>query len=237
MLTESLHWIGQVTHEPGFGWIEIVKNSGNEGKVIMAILALMSCWSLGVIVDRWLVFRAARSESRALAPAVALRLGEGRLGDVIGMCHQSKKSHLARVILAALKEMESYPNLAQVPAKALRASKRASGRAIALTHAELKRGIGSLATIGSTAPFVGLLGTVIGIVNAFKSMSSTQTAGLSVVAGGISEALVATAMGLFVALPAVWMFNTLNSKLDRLTVEMHNSASELADYLLKQADR
>ncbi len=237
MLTQSLYWIGQVVEAPGFGWIEIIKNSGSEGRAILIVLALMSCWSLGVIIDRWLAFRAARSESRALAPGVALCLQEGKLGDVVRICEQNKKSHLARVILAAVKEMQPYPVLAQVPGKAIRASKRASGRAIALTHAEMKRGVSSLATIGSTAPFVGLLGTVIGIVNAFKSMSSTQTAGLSVVAGGISEALVATAMGLFVALPAVWMFNSLNSKLGRLVVEMQNSASELADYLLKQTDR
>ena len=159
------------------------------------------------------------------------------MAEVIKICKESRKSHLARVVLASLREVESYAALSEVPAKAIRSSKRAATRAIALTQAELRRGISSLATIGSTAPFVGLLGTVIGIVNAFQGMSVAQTTGLSTVAKGISEALAATAMGLFVALPAVWMFNYLNSKLETFTVEMDNSAAELTDYFTKRADR
>src|SRR5207237_14717 len=82
----------------------------------------------------------------------------------------------------------------------------------AIVHAELKRGLSSLATIGSTAPFVGLLGTVIGILTAFKKINETKAAGLASVAGGISEALVTTAVGLFVAIPAVMMFNYCTCK-------------------------
>jgi biopolymer transport protein ExbB/biopolymer transport protein TolQ len=151
----------------------------------------MSCWSLGVIIDRWLAFRSARAQSRVLAPLVAVCLQDGNLGEVIKICSESRRSHLARVVLATLKEIESYAGLAQVPAKAIRSSKRAAIRAISMTLAELKRGISSLATIGSTAPFVSLLGTVIGIVNAFQGMSVAQTTGLSTVAKGISEALAA----------------------------------------------
>ena len=237
MLTQSICLFGQSLGGPSFGWLNIVKNSGVEAKVILAVLALMSCWSLGVIIDRWLAFRSARAQSRVLAPLVAACLQDGNMAEVIKICKESRKSHLARVVLASLREIESYAGLSEVPAKAIRSSKRAATRAIALTQAELKRGISSLATIGSTAPFVGLLGTVIGIVNAFQGMSVAQTTGLSTVAKGISEALAATAMGLFVALPAVWMFNSLNSKLERFSVEMDNSAAELSDYFTKQADQ
>jgi biopolymer transport protein ExbB len=235
MLRQALNLAGQSLGEPSFGWVNIVKSSGTEAQVVLAVLALMSCWSLGVIIDRWLAFRAARAQSRILAPLVAAGLQDGRMAEVIKICQESRRSHLARVLLASLKEVQPYAGSSQVPAKAIRSSKRAAARAIALTQAELKRGISSLATIGSTAPFVGLLGTVIGIVNAFQGMSAAQATGLSTVAKGISEALAATAMGLFVALPAVWMFNYLNSKLEAFTVEMDNSAAELSDYFTKQA--
>ena len=237
MSTQSICLVGQSLGEPSFGWVNIVGNSGIEAKVVLAVLALMSCWSLGVIIDRWLAFRSARAQSHVLAPLVTACLQDGNLGEVMRICQESRKSHLARIILASLKEVQPYAGLSSVPAKAIRSSKRAAVRATALTCAELKRGISSLATIGSTAPFVGLLGTVIGIVNAFQGMSVAQTTGLSTVARGISEALAATAMGLFVALPAVWMFNYLNSKLETFTVEMDNSAAELNDYFTKRAER
>ena len=113
------------------------------------------------------------------------------------------------------------------------ASTRALERAEAIVHAELKRGISGLATIGSTGPFVGLFGTVVGIINAFKGISSEKSTGLGAVAGGISEALVTTAVGLFVALPAVWAYNYFSGRVEAFDVEMGNSSSELIDYFLK----
>jgi biopolymer transport protein ExbB len=101
----------------------------------------------------------------------------------------------------------------------------------------LKRGVSSLATIGSTAPFVGLFGTVVGIINAFKNMAAEKSTGIGAVAGGISEALVTTAVGLFVAIPAVWMFNYFTTKVEAFDVEMGNSSSELIDYFLKRSQR
>ncbi len=98
----------------------------------------------------------------------------------------------------------------------------------------MKRGLGGLATIGSTAPFVGLFGTVVGILNAFKEISTQKATGLGAVAGGISEALVTTAIGLFVAIPAVMMFNYFTNKVEAFDVEMDNSSSELIDYFLKR---
>src|SRR6266849_6502838 len=105
----------------------------------------------------------------------------------------------------------------------------------AIVHAELKRGLGGLATIGSTAPFVGLFGTVMGILNAFKGISEQKATGLGAVAGGIAEALVTTAIGLLVAIPAVMMFNYLTGRVEAFDVEMDNSSSELVDYFLKRS--
>ena len=116
----------------------------------------------------------------------------------------------------------------------IEAAKRGLERSIAIVHAEMKRGLSGLATIGSTAPFVGLIGTVVGIINAFKGISSQKATGLSAVAGGISEALVTTAIGLFVAIPAVMAFNYFSNKVEAFDVEMDNSSSELVDYFLKR---
>ena len=101
----------------------------------------------------------------------------------------------------------------------------------------MKRGLGGLATIGSTAPFIGLFGTVVGILNAFQQIATQKTSGIGAVAGGISEALVTTAIGLFVAIPAVWMFNVFTGRIEAFDVEMGNSSSELIDYFLKRSQR
>jgi biopolymer transport protein ExbB/biopolymer transport protein TolQ len=123
-----------------------------------------------------------------------------------------------------------------IPGETIEASKRALERTEAIVHAELKRGLGGLATIGSTAPFVGLFGTVMGILNAFKGISEQKATGLGAVAGGISEALVTTAFGLLVAIPAVMMFNYLTGRVEAFDVEMDNSSSELIDYFLKRRE-
>ena len=108
---------------------------------------------------------------------------------------------------------------------------RATQRAI--KTAEFKRGLSGLATIGSTAPFVGLFGTVFGIINAFSAMGDAGQAGIGAVASGISEALFTTALGLLVAVPAVWLFKYFTGIVDGFIVEMDNSASELVDYFIK----
>src|SRR5450432_850464 len=108
----------------------------------------------------------------------------------------------------------------EIPGEDIEASRRALERAEAIVHAELKRGVSSLATIGSTGPFVGLFGTVFGIMNAFRSISASKSTGIGAVAGGISEALVTTAFGLFVAIPAVWVFNYFSNRIEAFDVEM-----------------
>jgi biopolymer transport protein ExbB/biopolymer transport protein TolQ len=123
---------------------------------------------------------------------------------------------------------------AEVPVDKIEASKRALERAEAIVHAELERGLSGLATIGSTAPFVGLLGTVIGIIDAFRAIQAEGGSHIGAVSGGISEALVTTALGLFVAIPAVMMFNYFTTKIKAFDVEMDNSSSELIDYLLRR---
>ncbi len=112
--------------------------------------------------------------------------------------------------------------------------RRAIQRAAALTANDLKKGVASLATIGATAPFVGLLGTVVGIITAFQGIAATGSGGLGAVSAGISEALVETALGLVVAIPAVWFYNYLTGRIEYFNVEMDNSSSELVDYFIKK---
>jgi biopolymer transport protein ExbB/biopolymer transport protein TolQ len=215
--------------------LEMWEHMGWPARSVAIILLVMSAWSIGVMLDRWLAFSAARKQSRQFAPLVAGALREGKLDEAIRVAERSKKSHLAKVVTAGLHEFRAHERLEQIPGDKIEASRRALERAAAITHTELERGLSGLATIGSTAPFVGLLGTVIGIIDAFAEIQGKQTTGVSAVAGGISEALVTTALGLTVAIPAVMMFNYFTSKIRAFDVEMDNSSSELVDYFLKRS--
>jgi biopolymer transport protein ExbB len=207
------------------------------GKGIVSVLFIMSAWSIGVMIDRVLAFNAARKQSRQFAPAVAGALREGKLEEAIKIADKYRKSHLAKVVVAGLQEFNAHQASSEISGDEIEASKRALDRSEAIVHAELKRGISSLATIGSTAPFVGLLGTVIGLINAFRGIATEKSAGLGAVSAGISEALLTTAVGLFVAIPAVWMYNFFTARLEAFDVEMGNSSSELIDYFLKRTQR
>ena len=210
---------------------------GGLAKCVVFLLFIMSAYSIGVMIDRLMAFSAARKQSRQFAPAVAGALREGKLDEAVKIADRFKKSHLAKVVVAGLQEFQAHQISSEIPGEEIEASKRALERAEAIVHAELKRGVSALATIGSTAPFVGLFGTVVGIINAFKGIAAEKSTGLGAVAGGISEALVTTAIGLFVAIPAVWMYNFFTNKIESFDVEMGNSSSELIDYFLKRSQR
>jgi len=226
-------WIFQ---EDTMQWdpISMWKSMGWLARIVVLILFVMSGWSIGVMIDRWMAFSAARKQSRAFAPQVAGALKNGNIEEAIKIAERNKKSHLAKVVVAGLQEFRAHGESSDIPGETIEASKRALERAEAIVHAELKRGLGGLATIGSTAPFVGLFGTVVGILNAFRGIATSKATGLGAVAGGIAEALVTTAVGLFVAIPAVMMFNYLTGRVEAFDVEMDNSSSELVDYFLKR---
>ena len=143
-------------------------------RAVVVVMFIMSAWSIGVMIDRFLAFKAAKEQSRAFAPKVAGALREGKLDEAIKIADQFKKSHLAKVVVAGLQEFRAHQMSNDISGEQIEASKRALERAEAIVGAELKRGISSLATIGSTGPFVGLFGTVIGIINAFKGIASSK---------------------------------------------------------------
>jgi biopolymer transport protein ExbB len=212
---------------------------GGVAKGVAFILFFMSFWSVGVAVERIYTFTQARKQSKMYAPQVAKHLKEGRLKDAIAVSQskQYRYSHLAKVVLAGLQEYQFQQETggSQLSREDLLDTvRRAIQRATALTANDLKKGVSSLATIGSTAPFVGLLGTVVGVISAFQGIAATGSGGIGSVSAGISEALVETALGLVVAIPAVWFYNYLTGRIEYFNVEMDNSSSELVDYFIKK---
>ncbi|MDI9612739.1 MAG: MotA/TolQ/ExbB proton channel family protein [Acidobacteriota bacterium] len=214
--------------------VELWNQMGGIARGVVIILAIMSAWSFAVMIERWLTYRQARKQSRMFTPAVAEVLKDGKIEEAIALGEQYNKSHLAKVLVSGLQELKPYGKGKEIPGETLDGSRRALDRATAICIEDLKRGLSGLATIGATAPFVGLFGTTIGIINAFQGMKTEETAGIAAVAGGIAEALVTTAFGLFVAVPAVWAFNIFTNRIETFTVEMDNSSSELIDFFLKK---
>ena len=205
------------------------------GVGVIVVLIIQSVYMIAVGIERWLTYNKAKQQSRQYAPKVAQALKNSNIDEAISISDRHKDSHLAMVVSSGLKEFAAHQGNSDISADEMEASKRSLERAIAVKTAELKRGLSGLATVGSTAPFVGLFGTVVGIIGAFEKISKSEgSAGIGVVGGAIAEALIATAFGILVAVPAVWLFNYFTNKVTSFGVEMENSASELVDYFIRQ---
>ena len=220
--------------------LELIEQMGLMVRLIMVLLIFMSMWSMGVFFERLYTFTQAGKQSKMFAPQAAKHLKDGRLKDAIAISQSKsyKYSHLGKVVLAGLQEYQFQKDSGTQLERddVVDSVRRAIQRASALTAADLKKGMGSLATIGATAVFVGLLATTLGVINAFQGIAATGSGGLGAVSAGISEALVGTAVGLFVAIPAVWFYNYLTGRIEFFNVEMDNSSSELVDYFIKMSD-
>ena len=204
-------------------------------KGVVILLILLSVWSLYITVERWLVFRKAQKQSLAFAKLATEHLKHDRPEAVIAAANKYPGSHLARVVSAGLQSFQYEVGTSPLSElEVVEAASRAVERSTLLTVSDFKKGVGSLATIATTAPFIGLFGTVIGIINAFRGMAMTGSGGIGAVSAGIAEALVTTALGLAVAIPAAWMFNVFTNRIERLQVEMSNSSSELLDFFMKK---
>jgi biopolymer transport protein ExbB len=219
--------------------VEMFEQMGAAAWAVAIVLFIMSFWSIGVAIERIYTYQQARKQSKLYAPQVAKHLKDGRLKEAIALSgsKEFRYSHLAKVVMAGLQEyqfQQESGGAALNREDVLDTVRRSIQRATALTASDLKKGVTSLATIGSTAPFVGLLGTVIGVINAFVGIGATGSGSIGAVSVGIAEALVETALGLFVAIPAVWFYNYLQNRLEYFNVEMDNSSSELVDYFIKK---
>ena len=204
-------------------------------KGIMVILVFLSVYSLGVSLERWWTFKNAKSQSVKFALEIGPLLKKEQLKEAIDLAKKYKSSHVAKVVSSGLLEFAYEAHGGNVAGHdVVAAAERAIERATMMTAADMRKGLGGLATIATTAPFIGLLATVLGIIRSFQGMAASGTGGLGAVSAGIAEALIGTAAGLFVAIPAVWLYNYFVNKIERFTVEMSNSASELLDYFIKR---
>ena len=213
----------------GFIWA----HSPPFAKGIWVVLAIMSLWSLTVAFGKWWNLRKAQKETLKFAPEFSQFLEEDNLTEAINLAQTFKKSNVARVLGGALGEVKPLIVDGSVTVSDINSAERAVERNMLIEIVSLKRGLAVLATVGATAPFVGLLGTVFGIINAFVAMGSSGSSGLAGITVGIAEALIATGFGLLVAIPAVWFFNYFQTKIDNLTAEMTYVSKEMIDYLIK----
>ena len=208
---------------------------GPFAKFIVIVLAVMSVISWANAVQKLVQIVRSERQTRKFAPEFSRFLQEEQLDGAIKLAEKQNRSHVARVVGEALSEVKPLlRDRATITAADINSVERAVEREILIVAAELKRGLGILATTGSTAPFVGLLGTVMGIVNAFTGMAQQgASGGLAGISAGIAEALITTAFGLMVAIPAVWAYNYFQTKIDNLTAEMTYVSKEMIDYLIK----
>lgn len=221
-----------------FDLVTLWEKMGWVARFVVILLAVMAVYSLGVALERWIVFLRGRKHSLNYMVALDRALSEGQLDKAIAAAKQHEKGYLAKVIAAGLRE---YQTERQKTAGARGKDEYVTDAEHALQRAgdremqELKRGLGVLASVGSTAPFVGLFGTVMGIVNAFQAIGATGSAGFATVSAGIAEALVTTAFGIGVAIPAVMLFNYFTNRIEQVATDVTESASALVDHLRKQA--
>ncbi|GDX87527.1 protein TolQ [Gemmatimonadota bacterium] len=213
--------------------IDLYGTMGGFAKGVIYTLAIMSIWSLTVMIQKWWYLRSAQAQTRKFAPEFSQFLEESNLEGAIDLALSYKKSHVARVLGNALSDIKPLIADGSVTVADINSAERAVEREMLMTIVLIKRGLGILATTGSTAPFVGLLGTTMGIVNAFTGMATSGGGGLGAISAGIAEALITTAFGLMVAIPAVWMYNYFQTKVDNITAEMTYSSKEMIDYLIK----
>ena len=213
--------------------IDLWHEMGLFAKGIVWTMAIMSIYSLSIMIAKWWNLRQAQAETRKFAPEFSQFLEEDNLTEAIKLAEGYKKSHVARVLGGALSEIKPLIQDGSVTVADINSAERAVEREMLMMIVQMKRGLAVLATVGATAPFVGLLGTTMGIVNAFTGMATSGSGGISAIAGGVAEALITTAFGLLVAIPAVWAYNYFQTKIDNLTAEMTYSSKEMIDYLIK----
>ena len=212
---------------------ELLSHVGIFGGAVMVCLVVLSVFSVGVIVDKHRRFLTASRQSEKFKPLFKKFRHGGEAQQLIDAVRQYPNSHVAHVVSAGILEYDGVRKSGGDPVASLELVTSALRDSMSEMLIQLKRGLGFLATIGSTAPFIGLFGTVVGIINAFRNIAATGSGGMSVVSGGIAEALVSTALGIFVAIPAVVAFNHFTGKLETFHVEMNRASSQLVNSLFK----
>ena len=200
---------------------------------IIALLLVMSAVAMQVTIRKLIQFGAAARSTRRFSPRFSAALGDGDFEAAARVVRELPHSHLARTMSSVFPRELHHDEEGRATGESVEAVERLLEINRLDQVGEFRRGIGVLATVGATAPFVGLLGTVMGIVNAFAGMAQSSASGIEAVSAGIAEALVATAFGLLVAIPAVWLYNYFVTRIDEMTLEMAHASMALLDALQK----
>jgi len=216
-----------------FSWTEMLAHMGGPALVVAVVLATMGLASLTVFIERLITFRRSRRASRLFAAGVAEDMAAGKIEPVLAETEKHvRRGHLPRVVKAALSTYTHALKTADVSGLTpVERTQRHMARYMEDIGADLRRGLNLLSSVGSVAPFVGLLGTVLGIISAFQGIATTGSGGLGAVSAGISEALIETAFGLAVAIPSVLAFNYLTSQIVRDEMGLNNATGELLDLI------
>ena len=219
-----------------FGLIEMWSAMGPVAKAVAILLLALSIISLYLFVERQMVFRRARSKSKAVASKLAEYLKKGQLQEALALASKKENtgSHLARVTAAGIREFMEGKQAGLSLDEQIETAQRGCERTATIFTQDLKRGLSTLATIATSAPFIGLFGTIAGIIHAFRGMALTGSGGIGAVAGGIAEALVTTAFGIGVAIIALWCYNILNAKIEVYQAEMDNTTSQIVDFFMRK---
>lgn len=219
-----------------FSLVELWGHMGLFARLVVYALGIMSLASIVVMAERIVSFMKTNRESRKYAAGLAGTLEKGGLDEAAKNPTAKNVGHLGRVLGAGLGAFRITRTAGASADLTIESVARALERQAQRENQNLKRGLNLLATVGSTAPFVGLLGTVVGIINAFESMAASGSGGLGTVSAGIAEALVTTAFGLLVAIPAVMAYNYMQGWVDARMVDMSESSNELLDHVARRLD-
>ncbi|CAN5691662.1 protein TolQ [soil metagenome] len=216
----------------GMSMAELWAQTGWFSRLIILVLFIMSVYSLTIAAIKWSRMRRMARATRVFAPLFSASLQSGNIREALELTETHSGSHVARVLGESLREVAPLLADPRVAAAAITSAERSVEREQILLADELKSGLGVLATIGATAPFVGLLGTTMGIVNSFTGMAVSGGGGLEAISAGIAEALIATAFGLIVAIPAVWLYNYFTTRLETLFAELAYAGREMIDWMM-----
>jgi len=222
-----------------FGLVEMFQAMGPVAKAVSFLLIALSIVSLYMLIERTLTYNKAKSKSKEIAPKLADMMKNGQLKEALALAGKPdyKGSHLARVTAAGITEFYEGKTAGISFEEQLETAERGCDRAASVFNQELKKGLSVLATIATSSPFIGLFGTISGIINAFKGMALTGSGGIGAVAGGIAEALVTTAFGIGVAVIALWCYNYLNTKIEVYDAEMSNTTSQVLDFFVRRGNK
>ncbi len=218
--------------------IDLWNQMGAVAKAVAIILIGLSIVSLYLLIERQIVFAIARRKSKEIAPKLANMLKSGQVKDALQLSakKENKGSHLARVTAAGITEFLEGKEASLSFEEQVETAQRGCERASTIFTQELKRGLNVLATIATSAPFIGLFGTIFGIINAFRGMAVTGSGGIGAVSQGIAEALVTTAFGIAVAVIALWFYNLLSGRIEVLSAEMSNTSSQIVDFFIRKTE-